>query len=952
MSLKCAMRWLVLLLLLLPLPSIAALLEETSGASGRDTTQGSSVGDFGLEGSYRSNPEVLPVEQSKDAREWPDEPDSAQRTVRLLAEPGDGEIYLSWYLAEKPRKLSAQPASGGGAKGQGAEGGRAEKVVRYQVLYRSDVEPGGKTVDVLKGNSCRLREVKNNRLYLIQVKGFGAAGQEVASSREIAVTPQSAEELGSPIERAFAKEVGSLQGTVKGGAKGGQKLQLNRRLTQFGYDFFKNSGETSSSDNLPVVPDYLIGPGDALRVDIWGALQGRHELVVNRDGVITIPKIGAVKVWGLTYEQARGVIEKAISRYYRNFDLNLTMGKLRTMQVYVVGEVQAPGVYTINSLSTAISALAAAGGPSKNGSLRSIRLVRGGSTVQELDLYDMFVSGDKTKDLRLQSGDTLFVPVIGPVAAVAGEARRPAIYELKGKTSVAEILKMAGGTTAAADSSRVQVERLSGNSRVILDYSGKSEQELSSLPVQDRDMVKVFPVFEAARGVVTLTGNVQHPGQYQYRPGMRLKDLIPDYGTLLPESYLSAVEITRLALPDRHRELISADLGKALAGSDPDNVELKDQDSVHVFSLWDMQEHPVVAITGQVVKPGEYPFYPHMTVRDLVSAAGSLKRNALLSNAELTRLEVQDGTAVATRSTVDLGKALAGDAAHNLTLQPDDMLIVRGITEWLEASDRFVVLSGEVRYPGTYSISKGERLSSVIRRAGGFTEKAYLKGARFTRKSVRESQQKRMDEVIARSEIEIMQKEGEISASASSKEEADAAKASLEGLLAALQKLKERKAEGRVVITLLPPDLMSSTDNDLELMGGDRLEVPMTPSEVTVMGQVYNPTSFVYKEGGTVSSYLRKSGGPTREAEDDDIYVVKADGSVASRQQSSFGMSWDENDKKWSFGGFMDRRVDPGDTIVVPQKLERTAWMRSIKDITTIVSQIALTAGTVYLWFK
>jgi len=945
-----------LLLLLMPLHAVAGIMDDVSGSAA--TAEASKMESGGSEESvFRSGDlstskldEVNAVDTVRDVREWTEEEGDPGKTLRVLAQPGDGEILLSWYLAPKVRTRSALAE-----KAPPEQGAKGDKVVRYQVQYRTDGDPATKTMDVLKGNGCRLRDVRNNRPYLIQVKGYGAAGEEVVASREMSVTPLSPELLGSPIERAFATDVQTLQGGVKHEgerAAGGAPAALNRRLSQFGYDFFKNSGDATTSDNIPVVSDYVIGPGDALRVDIWGSLQARHELVVNRDGVITLPKVGAVKVWGLTYDQARGAIEKAISRYYRGFDLNLTMGKLRTIQVYVVGEVQAPGVYSVSSLSTAINALAAAGGPSKNGSLRTIRLVRGGHTLQELDLYDMFLTGDKSRDVRLQSGDTLFVPVIGPVAAVAGEVRRPAIYELKGSASVADLLKMAGGPTAAADSSRVQVERVDGNARVIVDLTGKSQQALAAVPARDRDLVHVFPVLAAARGVVTLHGNVMRPGKYEYRPGMRLKDLIPDYGTLLPESYLGAVEITRLALPDRHVELVSADLGKALAGDDAENVELNDQDSVRVFSKWDMQERPVVAITGQVVKPGQYPYFPNMTVRDLVSAAGSLKRNALMNNAELTRIDVKKGHAVSSRTNIDLGKALAGDPAHNLQLQPDDMLIVRGITEWLEASDRFVVLQGEVRYPGTYSISKGERLSSVVERAGGFTEKAYLKGARFTRKSVRESQQKRMNEVLARTEMEILQKQGEITAVASSKEEMDSTKASLDGLLAALQKLKQKRAEGRVVITLLPPERLRGSDNDLELMGGDQLDVPMTPSEVSVMGQVFNPTSFVYKEGGSVSSYLKRSGGPTRDAEESDIYLVKADGSVLSRQQSSFGMSWDENEKKWTFGSFLSRPVDPGDTVVVPQKLERTAWMRDIKDITTIVSQIALTAGSVFLWFK
>jgi protein involved in polysaccharide export with SLBB domain len=460
-------------------------------------------------------------------------------------------------------------------------------------------------------------------------------------------------------------------------------------------------------------------------------------------------------------------------------------------------------------------------------------------------------------------------------------------------------------------------------------------------------MVKVFPVNEAVRKVVSLKGNVARPGEYQFREGMRITDLIASFTALLPDSYMESGEVTRLVPPDLHREILSFNLRKALEGDPAENLLLHEQDTVKVFSRWDMQEKPTVSINGQVVNPGTYDFYPRMTVRDLVTAAGSLKRNAYLNNAELTRIVVANGRAEATRIGVDLGKALTGDPQQNMELQPDDVLIVRGIVDWLEATDRFIALQGEVKFPGVYSITKGERLSSVIARAGGYSDKAYLRGAKFTRKSVQESQQRRMDEVIARSEKDILQKQGELAALSASKEELEATKAALEGLMKGLERLKTVRAEGRVVIHLASLDDLRKSPYDLELQGGDSLEIPQTPSVVSVMGEVYNQTTLVYLPAKNVGFYLKKSGGPTRDAEEDEMYLIKADGSVMSRQQSTAGIHWDEDQRSWTFGGFMSSSMDPGDTLVVPQRLERIAWMRDIKDITTIISQIALTAGVI-----
>ena len=854
--------------------------------------------------------------------------ESEKQELKLLlkAEPGDGMVSLSWTLAGVRPKSTEIP-------------------LRFVIHYGTESGEYTKTVQLGDVTSHKVRELKNNQLYFFRVQGVSRERKMVLSSAEEKATPVAAEELGSSLERAFARKRPTLLDTI-------EPLPLDRTLKQFGYDFFRNSlTNLASVENLPVGSDYVIGPGDTLRVDLWGGVQARYNLTVDRGGEIVIPRVGAVKVWGLTYKQVSEVIDRAVSRYYKGYELNVTLGRLRTIQIFVVGEVESPGTYNVSSLATVVNALAAAGGPSKNGSLRTVKLTRKGAPSQDVDLYDMFLSGDRSRDVRLENGDTVFVPVIGPVAAVAGEVRRPGIYELKGKTVLPQLLGMAGGITAAGDTGRIHLERIEGNSaRVVVDYEPKGtaiDAELGSVDVQDRDMVQVFPVREAVRDVVTLSGNVTRPGAYQFRKGMRVKDLITGYEMLVPDSYLETVEITRLALPDYHKEVLTFNLREAFAGNSEENVQLQEQDTIRVFSRKEMTERPTVSISGQVVNPGVVDYFPNMTVRDLVSAAGSLKRNAYRESAELTRVVVVDGKAQATRVEINLARAMDGDSVSNITLQPDDVLIVRGIVNWLEATDRFVTLKGEVRYPGVYSIAKGERLSSVIARAGGYTDKAYIKGARFSRKSVREEQQKRMNEVIERTEQDILRKQGELASLAASREELDATKAALVGLQKSLEKLKQSPAHGRVVIRLGQLDEFRQTPYDLELMGGDALEIPQTPSVVNVMGSVYNPTSFVHMPGKDVTFYLKRAGGALQDAEQDDMYVIKADGTVFSRQQASFGIRWDDDSRRWSFGGFLSAGLEPGDTLVVPQKLERIAWVRTIKDITTILSQVAVTAGVI-----
>jgi protein involved in polysaccharide export with SLBB domain len=844
--------------------------------------------------------------------------------IILKAEPGDGLVSVSWQVPG--RKQSAGDPSLKFSLFHGTESGRLTK-----------------KIEVGSVSSHRIRGLKNNQAYYIRVMGH--SGDKTIVSNEVKVTPLALEEQPSPLEKSFARKTLTMHDTI-------ETDQLKRELKQFGYDFFKNSLVTAqAAENLPVGGDYILGPGDSLQIDLWGSIHGRSQVEVDRNGEITIPKAGILKVWGLNYGQAREAIDKAIGRYYKGYELNVTLGKLRTIQVFVVGEVESPGVYSVGSLATVINALSTAGGPSRNGSLRAIKVLKGGKVSQEVDLYDIFLSGDRSRDIRLENGDTIFVPVIGPVAAVAGEVKRAGIYELKDKSTLRQVLDMAGGITASGNKGRVQVERIEADGkRVTLDYEAKEGDpagKLGTVYIEDRDMVKVFAVSPVMRQVVQLTGNVVRPGDYQFRPGMKVSDLIPGFDALLPDSYLGAAAVTRVTFPEMHKEVVSFNLEKALNGDAKENIVLREQDVVKVFSRWDMQERPVVSISGQVANPGTYDYFENMTIRDLIVASGSLKRNAFLDNAELTRVVLEDGKARSERVDVNLAQVLVGDPGNNLVLQPDDAFIVRGAENWLEAQDRFVTLSGEVKFPGTYSISKGEKLSSVIERAGGFADRAYLKGAKFTRKSVQELQQKRLTEVLEKTEFDIMQKQGEVASVAASREELEATKASLDGLMKSVQKLKERKAEGRVVIHLAALDEFKNSPYDLETMGGDVLDIPQESKVVNVLGYVYNSTSFVHMPDKNISYYMKKAGGTTRDAEEDDMYLVKADGTVVSKQQSSFGIRWDEGNRKWTFGGFDSTHPDPGDTLVVPQKLERIAWMREIKDITTILSQIALTAGVV-----
>lgn len=769
-------------------------------------------------------------------------------------------------------------------------------------------------------------------------------------------------------ERARFEELSEIEQAMQGVADGEsrpvpQQQKKDKVLTQFGYDFFKadSRGFTPLTD-VPVGNDYLLGVGDQLNIAIWGGIDGNFELEVNQNGDLVIPKVGTVPVSGVSYGDLPSVLRSHIGRIYKNFQLSVTMNRMRLIKVYLVGQVNKPGDYQVPGASTVLSALAAGGGPTKNGSMRRIEIKRNGKLVDTVDLYDFFLKGDKVRDIRLLPGDTIFVPSIGSIAAISGNVRRPAIYELKSDetNTLKELLSLADGIIATGYLQRLQMNRVDAfDKTVVTDVNldpkttGKTIDEITAaVQVKDQDLVQVFSIDKSLRGYVRLEGYVLRPGDYEMKPGMRVADVLAQ-DNLLPEHYTAAGQIIRIVPPDYHPELRYFNVKQAMELDPQQNIELQEMDKIRIFSRWEMEEMPQVRISGEVQKPGIYRLFDNMKVRDLLVFAGNTKMTAFMQNAEINRTKMDGHSVSSYPIIINLQSALAGDPDHNIALEPFDELYIRKIPNWSEETDRYVTLKGEFVYPGVYPVYRGERLSSVIARAGGFTDRAYLRAAKFTRRSVQIEQQKRMDEALSRAEREIQQKQTQLASAAASKDELAATQVSLDSLSETVEKMRRLKAEGRVVIQIASPEKLRNSDYDLMLEGAETLEVPQHPGVVHVLGEVYNQTSFVYlPEVDRVKELLGKAGGPTQNADASSIYLVRADGSVESKQQSSFGFSWNKETRSWGFGGFMSTPVYEGDTIVVPQKLDKTAWLRDIKDITQILSNVALAAGSVYLWFK
>ncbi len=471
------------------------------------------------------------------------------------------------------------------------------------------------------------------------------------------------------------------------------------------------------------------------------------------DGHISLPEAGDVQVAGLTLERAQAVIQSALKRQYRDVQVSVTLSRLRTIRIYVVGDVQRPGAYDVSSLSSPLNVLYAAGGPTAVGSLRTLEHYREKQLIGKVDLYDFLLHGIRDGEDRLQGGDTLIIPASGPQVAVWGAVRRPAIYELKGETTLAGLLDDAGGMTVAASLGHIAVERIDANQHretITFDLpstgdADKARAALAAFNVKDGDRIHIAPIAPYSERVIYLEGHVVRPGRHPYREGMHLSDVLKSYQDLLPEPAAQG-EIIRLVPPDLHAQTIEFDVPEALIGNS--NLSLQPFDTIRILGRYEV-DAPKVDVRGEVLRPGSYPLSEGMTASQLVRMAGGFKRDALLDRADLMSYRVINGTKVESQRTdVRIGDAVRrADSTADSELKAGDVLTIHQITGWNDIGASITV-EGEVAHPGSYGFQDGEHLSDVLRRAGGFRETAYPAGAILTRDQVRELEEKSRVELI------------------------------------------------------------------------------------------------------------------------------------------------------------------------------------------------------------
>ena len=781
---------------------------------------------------------------------------------------------------------------------------------------------------------------------------------------------------------------------------------------RFGAEVFENGTRDSQliPMDVPAGPDYVVGPGDGLSIDMWGGVSQRIFRVVDREGRVSLPEVGPVLVSGKSLGDVQAHLQETLRTQFREVSAAVSLTKLRTIRVYEVGDIANPGAYDISSLSTPLNALFVGGGPTQRGSLRIVKHYRGDQLVQVVDLYDLLLHGVRSGLQQLENGDSVLVPPVGPQVTVEGMVRRPAIYELKDEKNLSSVLELAGGLLPTATLRHIEVQRLVAHQNQTMlsldipeaDTDSEVTKKLEAFEINDGDRIRVFPIAPYNRDAIYVEGHVIRPGRYSYRPDMRVTDVIASYKDLLPEPAGQYAEIIRLNPPDFHPTVEGFDLSAALANP-AQSPTLQAMDTVRIFSRFDFENPPTVSVfgdvrtpgtfrtagqihlsdavhlaggtspdvkiddaqifryqpdgkmkifsvslnlalegdpaaniwlqprdrllihkspdaiqpasvyvQGEVGKPGRYPLTSNMTVADLIRTGGGLKPSADNQTADLTHYMWEEkGELAGTHQSVIISEALAGETTANVPLNNGDVLTIRQLPNWNDLGASISV-KGEVRKPGAYGIKPGEKLSSILERAGGYGPLAYPYGAVLMRRDVREV------EMAARLEMVRRLKQEEINLKQLPETEVDQRNAKLTAIAetdTTIQQLEANPPIGRVVVRI-PNDLknLKGSTADVPVRDGDVLLVPKKADYIIVNGQVFNPTAVSYRPGHSARWYLSQAGGTTQIADKKAIFVIRGDGSVLSAKNNGAG---------WWSGDPLGETLKPGDSIVVPEAAPR-----------------------------
>lgn len=723
---------------------------------------------------------------------------------------------------------------------------------------------------------------------------------------------------------------------------------LNEVVLPYGAQLFAGLPTTFAPVNeVPVPTDYVLGVGDQIILSLFGTKTQTLQLVIDRNGQVVLPEVGPVNLAGMRFSEAKALLLQKVQALGVGVNAYVNMGELRSFRVFVLGESRAPGSYLVSGMATLSHALYVSGGISKSGSYRYVQLKRNGKLVKTLDLYDFLLKGDTSDDVRLQPGDTIFIPKVSTQVVVAGEVTRPAAYELNNQTTLKQLLALSGLKPNALQQ-KIRLSRIEENgSRKWFDLDVNHADDANMI-VASGDQVLVEPVKTMVDKAIKVKGAVVREAEYEWRAGLTVADVLPSEAWFKNNADIENMVLVRQAGISDDYHFIRLNWKTQFAGNalllEPRDqlwvLSKEDQNSreqaLAQFAKWvqsqsshDAMPSSVQAL-GEMKFAGSYPLTESMRVADLVALAGGLNASAMTKQAEIFRYKVVNGEQKEVeRLVINLADALAGQPANNIVLEPGDALMVKQVSDWSD-STRQIVIKGEVRFPGTYVIESGDTLESVLKRAGGFTQWAEPRNAVFTRKALKEKEQRELSMLADELEKNLLMA---LKSDAPILEKDTGASIAQMGQ-SLITKIKNTPALGRLVIGLTPEnEERYQSSMNLEVRDGDELFVPKRSSEVVVMGEVARTASLLYQPSLSVEAYLENAGGLTKRADDGAIYIVHGDGSIETYSDGVFS-------------SFDNVKVQPGDTIVVPMDIERMNALFTWTSITKVLSNFAITAAT------
>ena len=727
------------------------------------------------------------------------------------------------------------------------------------------------------------------------------------------------------------------------------KKKPEEELKPFGFSFFNDSVQTSMGGMTSIPSNYRIGPGDYLEVQLFGQENAGFSIMIGRNGMIQFPGIGPINVFekGGTFPDLKNLIKERVREQLgEGVQVSVSMGEVRLIKVFLAGEFNNPGIRLLSATSTIMEALLQSGGLTEYGSLRNVTLKRKGSPDIVYDFYSLLLEGENPAVDSLLEGDVIFLPRVKNRVSVAGEVARPAIYELSDATKLKDVIELAGGFSSNAYPSDIRLLRVDQFGNKLL--KSLSFQSDTNFPIQDGDSVIIGSATNLKKDSIKLDGEVDRAGEYEWRPGIKLLDVVGDKSSLSDNADLNYALIRRLDSNGQVQVLSFSPKESFKNDRQEQNLTLQPKDLILFLPKFDGKARErlirpflkelvfnaepavgklVVSISGEVHFPGEYPMDEGMTVSDIILSAGGLKESAFSLAAEISRIGVDfNRTDVEALVEHKLLKSLLSKDSLEFKLKPGDVLSIKKIPSW--QSDRVVTLSGEVKFPGDYAIRKNEKIGEVIKRAGGLTSNSFSKGAIFRRNSLIEREEEQKEKLVQQLESDI----ATLALSPTSGSSSLKANSVAESLL---KRLSNSKSVGRLVIDL-DSQLAGSTSSQITLRDGDKLHVPIMPEEVSVLGEVQFPTSHLFQSDFSVDQYVNLSGGFTQNADEKRIFVVKSNGAVLTKGGNG-----------WFSGNQNQKKIQAGDVIVVPINLQKGKWLETLTSSTQIVYQLAVTAAAV-----